>query len=150
MLDQVAEDLLAREQGHADLLDLQAAGDISQRRGLVVVGPAGQAEADDRQDHVAGAGDVVDLAGAGRDQEPTGRRRSDQGHAVPVEGDQDRVHPEVDRPAVRPTSIASSGDRISRAGRQARLEAIRASCSGPPRTANNPSSGSGRRRRLTP
>ena len=54
MLDQVAEDLLARQQGHADLLDFEPSRDVAQRGGLVVVGAGGQAETDDRKDHVAG------------------------------------------------------------------------------------------------
>ncbi len=94
MLDQVLQDLLPGQQRDADLLDLQPPRDVPERRGLVVVGPGGQAEADDRQDHVARPGDVVHLAGAGRhDLAPA--IGADQGHPVAVERHQDRVHPEL-------------------------------------------------------
>ena len=75
----------------ADLLDLQAAGDVPERGGLVVVGARGQAEADDREHHVAGAGDVVDLPRPGR-QQLGAAVGADQGHAVAVERDEDGLH----------------------------------------------------------
>ena len=63
VIDQVAVDLVAGQERHAELLDLEAAGDVAERGGFGIIGAAGQAEADDGEDHVAGAGDVVDLPG---------------------------------------------------------------------------------------
>ena len=49
MLDQVAEDLLPRQERDPDLLHFQTSGNVAERGGFVVVGSCGQAEADDRE-----------------------------------------------------------------------------------------------------
>ena len=122
VVDQVAQDFLAGQERDAELLDLEAAGDVAQRGGLVVVGPVGQAEADDRQHHVAGAGDVVNLPGTGR-QQLGAAVGAHQGHAVAVERDEHGLHSSVSTSCL-PTRerIVGPGDR--QAGRELGFETV--------------------------
>ena len=111
VVDQVAKDLRSGQERHAELLDFEAAGNVPERGGLVVVGSAGDAQTDDREDHVARTGDVVDLAGCGWAPTRLGPRRA-PGHAVAIERDQHRFEPS-DSTSPRPTARASSGTRSS-------------------------------------
>ena len=79
---------------HAELLDFEAAGHVAQRGRLGIVGPAGQAEADDGEHHVAGSGDVVDLPRPRR-QQLGAAVGAHQGHAIAVERDEHGLHLEA-------------------------------------------------------
>src|SRR5205807_4281870 len=92
--EQIAEHLVPGHGDHADLLDFQAAGDVRQANGRVVVGSTSQGHAENAHDHVAGAGDVVDLPGPGRKQLPPAVAMH-QGHAVFVEGNDGRLQIEL-------------------------------------------------------
>ena len=131
------------KQRDAELLDLEAAGDVAQRGGLVVVGAAGQAEADDREDHVAGAGDVVDLPWPSR-QELGPAVGADQRHAVAVERDQDGLHPQrLDQRLADPQGVFGLGDRHT--GGQLGFETVGRHAVDAAIAASNRPSGSGRR-----
>ena len=93
-MQQIAQDLVARHGGDADLLDFQAAGDVGQADGRLVVGAGRQGHAQHGQHHVAGAGDVVDLPRPGRKhfRPAVG---VDQRHAFLVERDDGRLQVEL-------------------------------------------------------
>src|SRR5262249_17053784 len=61
-VEEVVDNLFAGHGRDADLLDFQSAGHIRQPNRGRVVGTCGQCEPEDTHDHVAGAGNVVDLS----------------------------------------------------------------------------------------
>ena len=74
--------------------DLQTAGDVGQADGRVVVGAGRQGHAEDGHHHVAGAGDVVDLARPRREDLPAAVGVG-QRHAFLVERDDGRLQVEL-------------------------------------------------------
>ena len=102
---QVADDLVPADGGGAELLDLQAAGDVGQVDGLQRAGPGRPGHAQHRQDRIAGAGVVVDVAGAAGGV--FDGVAADQEGTLLVEGDDDVVELEVRQEAAGFSAIAS-------------------------------------------
>ncbi len=84
---QFGGDLVAKDHCHTGPLDFQAGCRVGQTHGIGRVAAGGQAESDHGHDHVAGAGDVVDVARL-RGEHLAAAVAPRQHHAVAVERDQ--------------------------------------------------------------
>src|SRR5581483_6398062 len=60
--EQLVDEFLGRDRRHAEILDLEPAGNIGQANCCRIVSPRRQRKAEDGEDHVARARDVVDLS----------------------------------------------------------------------------------------
>ena len=66
MGEQVGENLLAGHGDTADFLDFESPGDVREAGEVFGIDSRGRANADHRQHHVAGSGDVVNVPLASR------------------------------------------------------------------------------------
>ena len=94
---------------HAETLDLQSAGQVGQLHGRGMVGSGGHSVSDGREDHVARARDVRDLAGAAAKQRGVAPCVG-PGDAVAIEGDRGGLDAEAEHLAGDFQALVRGGD----------------------------------------
>lgn len=114
-VQQIRQDLAPADGNHADLFDFQAASDVRQPREADGVDPGRHADANHGENHVAGAGDVVDLAGPRRQVDRLGVPAGED-DAVPIK--RDERHVEIELLDEQVAGDESFGDRADTAARR--------------------------------